>query len=120
MKDHDDLVGRPFLSLFQFVTSEPTGGGSYDLIARAFPLLLRAQTAHSMTIEQAAHSQRLVARWDVLLFQRHEQGFRTSLLPFSSRQVVRPLDQSPNRHNILPNLAASATLDNKRRNNDKR
>lgn len=46
----------PFLSLFQFVTSEPTGGGSYDLIARAFPLLLRAQTAHSMTIEQAAHS----------------------------------------------------------------
>ncbi|OUW91503.1 MAG: hypothetical protein CBD94_01940 [Gammaproteobacteria bacterium TMED234] len=74
MKDHDDLVGRPFLSLFQFVTSGSTGGGSYGLIACAFPLLLRAQTAHSMTIEQAAHSQRLVARWDVLLTQRNERA----------------------------------------------
>jgi len=69
--------------LFQFVTSEPTGGGSYDLIACAFPLLLRAQTAHSVTIEQAAHSQRLVAWWDVLLIQRHEQGL--GLRSFPSR-----------------------------------
>jgi len=83
MKDHDDLVGRPFLSLFQFVTSEPTGGGSYDLIARAFPLLLRAQTAHSMTIEQAAHSRQLVAPWGVLLSQRTEQGL--GLRSFPSR-----------------------------------
>ena len=79
----------PFLSLFQFVTSEPTGGGSYDLIAHAFPLLLRAQTAHSMTIEQAAHSQRSMAWWDVLLSQRHEQGLGLRFFPFRiARQFV--------------------------------